>query len=728
MKTLTTSIGTRMLAAFLGTFVGLFGLASVTFAAGAVFNTDNQDCPTVTVARYQNEQSSVCWQTTETASDGDYVNVAIYYHNTGTAPVSGVNVYLNNPGTGYQTNFSFTGGIRSGGQQLAPINTATLHLSQPGRLVLMGAYKHMNGQDGNTALANPQSLLENGFNPGTVGLGWSNQGVLKFKFRVEYQDGNGCTNCSDNPSVTTVSATDITNSSAKLRGVLNSNGDATWAWFKWSENGNGLNNSTTHVPYGEVTNSSIAATVSGLSDGYYDFQACAQHSGGTIVCGNILHFTIGDGNCTNNCGSLDTPSVTTVSASSVDQDSATLRGTLDDDGGDNNLHTWFEWGTSSGNLSNSISANSVDDDGDSFSKNISGLNDNTTYYYRACAENDSDQDCGSVKSFRTDDNNNYCSNCVVDTTRPTVTTLPVINRGSTFASADGYFSANGCNVTTWFEYGSSQNLGNSTTQVPRGTTSGSMSQLISGLATNSTYYYRAVAQNCEGTSYGSILSFTTLTGGTGPIVPTVITTGGGAGSLIRLMITNNQDNVSSGEELTYDVTWENISGRDLSDLLLEVSFPTALRITDTRDGDIDRQGNRVIIEIPKLAARQTDETSIDTTVRGTLRAGDPVVARAIIAFENPTTQARENAIGYDSDTFRARNGGLGAFLFGAGFFPTTLAGWLVIILIILGIVYIARRYMRHQIVGAAVAAAAPAPVVPVTPPGEYTAYRPMPRQ
>jgi hypothetical protein len=723
MKTLTTSLPTRMLAAFLGALVGLFGLATVTFAANPVFNTDNQDCPTVTVARYQNEQSSVCWQTSETASDGDYVNVAIYYHNTGTSPATGVNVYLNDPGDGEQQSFSFTGGIRYNGQNVAPQNTATLQLSQPGRLVLMGAYKHMNGQDGNTALANPQSLLDNGFNPETVGLGWANQGVLKFKFRVEIDD-NGCTNCdNDNPDVTTISATNITSSSAKLRGELDSNGDDTWAWFKWGQEGEGLDETTSQVPYGEVSNSAISATITGLSDGDYEFQACARHAGGPTICGSVLDFTIGDGD-----DDLDTPSVTTDSASSIDEDSATLRGTLDDDGGDDNLHTWFEWGTSSGNLNNSVSAQSIDDDGDDFSKNITGLQSDRTYYFRACAENDSDEDCGSVKQFRTDDeDDNICTTCD-DTQRPSVTTLPVINRGSSFASADGYFSANGCSATTWFQFGTTQNLGTQTTQVNRGNTSGSMAQLINNLAANTTYYYRAVAQNCEGISYGSILSFTTLTGGTGPIVPpTIITTGGGGGSFIRLMITNNQETVSAGEELTYEVTWENISGRDLEDLLLEVTFPASLRITDTDDGDIDAKENRVIIEIPSLDAREIDETTIDTTVRGTLRQGDPVVARAIIAFENPTTQARENAIGYDSDTYSARNGGLGAFLFGAGFFPTTLAGWLIILLIILGIIYLARRYMRHEAAGMA-AAAVTTPVVPVTPAGEYTAYRPMPRQ
>lgn len=68
------------------------------------------------------------------------------------------------------------------------------------------------------------------------------------------------------------------------------------------------------------------------------------------------------------------------------------------------------------------------------------------------------------------------------------------------------------NITAWFEWGETQSLGKSTSKqflrvdnVPFRFCSS-----IANLTPCTTYYYRAVAQNSGGTSFGDILSFTTL--------------------------------------------------------------------------------------------------------------------------------------------------------------------------------------------------------------------------
>jgi len=68
------------------------------------------------------------------------------------------------------------------------------------------------------------------------------------------------------------------------------------------------------------------------------------------------------------------------------------------------------------------------------------------------------------------------------------------------------------NITAWFEWGETNSLGRNTSKqylrvdnVPYRFCSS-----ISNLTPCSTYYYRAVAQNSGGTSYGDIMSFTTL--------------------------------------------------------------------------------------------------------------------------------------------------------------------------------------------------------------------------
>jgi len=63
-------------------------------------------------------------------------------------------------------------------------------------------------------------------------------------------------------------------------------------------------------------------------------------------------------------------------------------------------------------------------------------------------------------------------------------------------------------VYAWFEYGKSQSLENKTSEISL-TRTGLYCLTISGLSPCTTYYYRAVARNSAGTSFGEIKSFTT---------------------------------------------------------------------------------------------------------------------------------------------------------------------------------------------------------------------------
>ena len=96
------------------------------------------------------------------------------------------------------------------------------------------------------------------------------------------------------------------------------------------------------------------------------------------------------------------------------------------------------------------------------------------------------------------------------TTLPTVTTLAATGITSSAATLSGNLTSLGSSssVNVSFEWGTSQAYGNSiNSQIKTGT--GSFSASLTGLAANTTYYYRAKAVG-SGTVYGSGLSFTTL--------------------------------------------------------------------------------------------------------------------------------------------------------------------------------------------------------------------------
>ncbi len=214
----------------------------------------------------------------------------------------------------------------------------------------------------------------------------------------------------------------------------------------------------------------------------------------------VLNFLV-DGNG----GGNQKPTVTTYSADTVSSNFAVLNGYVNPNGTSNTTR-WFEYGTNSGSLTQSTTKLGQGYNASNFSETVSGLTSGTTYYYRAVAQNNaSGQVYGNIQSFYTSGYNAG--------QRPFVTTNNSTNVSQDSATLNGYVNPyNSSNTTRWFEYGTNQNLGSKTNTINHGATSATISDTITGLLSNTTYYYRAVANNSYGNTNGSILSF--KTGGT----------------------------------------------------------------------------------------------------------------------------------------------------------------------------------------------------------------------
>lgn len=330
--------------------------------------------------------------------------------------------------------------------------------------------------------------------------------------------------------VSAATSSGITCTGATFNGTLtDTNGVQTNAWFdwgtSWSEVNAGSSSKTSNQIFSTPQDFSQSITTLTQNTTYYYRAAFSNIYG--VAYGDIVSFTTPS--CASNTPVVNLPSVTTNTATNISSDFAALSGYINPNGSNDTVY-WFEWGTSS-SLGNQTSRYNQGIAASNTSVNLSGLTQNITYYYRVAAQNSRGTVYGSVLSFTTNVSNScgswgYGSNCgnslvMVNTRNADVS--------GDFAVLNGYVDPNNTNDTVrWFEWGGSQSLGNSTQKLSQGSVASNFSATLTGLVSNTNYYYRAAARNSSGTVYGNILSFTsgytnTTTNNTISTAPTATT-------------------------------------------------------------------------------------------------------------------------------------------------------------------------------------------------------------
>lgn len=296
-------------------------------------------------------------------------------------------------------------------------------------------------------------------------------------------------------SATTNNATSIGENSAVLNGFVSNPGGRSTVYFEWSGGP-----STSPEEYnGNVI---FRATVSGLIPGRsYSFRAIAiSNTTGERVVGATLDFTSGQ----KQYPSQQIPTVETRSASNVTNISVVLIGAVNPQGSSDTVR-WFEWGTTQSLGNQTPKSNQGTSAGD-FSHSLSDLKSNTTYYYRAVAQNANGPALGSIFSFRTVDPNYLPTTPVAGASPVVITQLPS-GITTTEATLNGLALPAGAIATRgWFEWGTTMNLGNITVAQDIGSASSiPFSQKIPNLSPGTSYYFRAVIQNERGKAQGNIL-------------------------------------------------------------------------------------------------------------------------------------------------------------------------------------------------------------------------------
>lgn len=298
------------------------------------------------------------------------------------------------------------------------------------------------------------------------------------------------------PTVQTLAASGVGTDNARLSGSVNPNGQATQAWFEWGTDPGLAGSSSTSTQSGGSGSSAVVlgASLAGLSsDTTYYYRVVASNATGTSY-GLIVSFATSPASVP--------PTVTTLGATGIGQDNAALNGQVNPNGLSTTAH--FEWGldsllagadnTPSQGIGSGASNVAV-------AAGLTGLTDNTTYYYRAVGTNSAGTSKGVIGSFTT----------ALAVVPPTVTTTAASDIGADNAVLNGSVDPNGLATTVWFRYGTDPGLAGATTTSAQSAGSGDSEvpvfAQITGLADNTTYYFRLEAQSAAGTVTGTILDF-----------------------------------------------------------------------------------------------------------------------------------------------------------------------------------------------------------------------------
>ena len=307
---------------------------------------------------------------------------------------------------------------------------------------------------------------------------------------TSYGEEISFTTGSAKPTVTTVSPSEVTSSSAVAGGNVTSDGGSavTARGVVWSKDHNPTVSLSTNTIDGTGTGSYVSS-ITGLEPGVtYYVRAYATNANGTSY-GEEVSFTT----------QAVKPTVSTTEADEITQTSAKVGGNVTATGGAEVTERGIVWSTSK-NPTTSANKKQAGNGSGSFTVELTGLDVATTYYVRAYATNSVGTSYGEEISFTT------------GSVKPTVSTISPSSVTSSSATSGGNVTADGGKPVTarGVVWSTDHNLTISlSTKTTDGTGTGSFVSSITGLQPSTTYYVRAYATNSQGTSYGEEVSFTT---------------------------------------------------------------------------------------------------------------------------------------------------------------------------------------------------------------------------
>ena len=654
-------------------FVFLLIGTKVSFASGP-FNGQSGDCPGLTIGNYTTGDGIAngqwnCWTNTSvTASAGDTINVSLFYHNNTNSTLTNVKASLTQSSSGPAGSYSFNGTIYSS-QGNTSLGTVYLNLGSNQTLTYSSAHwmKDKNAIDNDTdstmLYGQGSNVMNNGnqISLGSVPSGWDDYGQIIVVFKV---GTNNFINNNNNNNYYRNNNCQINNFSASDTNI--DQGDSTILY--WNTSGCDHVNITN---LGSV-NSIGSDTVSPSYDTTYTLKAYDQNG---LYQSMVVNIYVDQNNYNNN---------NNCTISSFRANSST---NIDINQGDRVNLYWNTNDCDSVTVSGPNFYSNDFDGNESIYPSYSG-----TYTLKAYDYN------GSIrtKTVYVDVNNNYYNSNPVIYNSCAVTTLAT-NIGQNYATLNGLVT-NSNNTNTYFEYGTSVNLG-SVTNARNVSGNSQLSETLNSLAPNTIYFFRLVANCNSGTSYGKVEIFKTL--GSQIITQKIVTQGKtiiGTSSPVMLKIENKYEAIGVGDTVDYTVTYKNISKMKLVNPVLQVVAPKDIVLNNSSKGTYDKDTNTLTVLLDDLMPGDEGNIYIEGKVDSISAKTAKIVTTAILVYTTPN-KAQENAIAYILNI--PKNFGsnsLGAAALFGGIMNLGLIGWLILIILILIIIILSRSIYNKKVV------------------------------
>jgi autotransporter-associated beta strand protein len=300
------------------------------------------------------------------------------------------------------------------------------------------------------------------------------------------------------PGVTTGDATAITTTTATLNGVVDPKGVATTASFEFGTTiAYGTSIDIVPPPGGGADPVPVSVALQNLAPlTTYHYRLVATNANGPALGLDRTFTTNGP-----------PPEIVVGTVTNITTTGATINGTVDPNGSATTARIDYGLTESYGSSVAIDPAPGAGVDPVNVSAALGNLAPNTTYHYRIVA----------ISSFGTTTG--------LDNTFATLAVPPTVVTGIASAitpagaTVEGTVNPNGTTATAFFEYGLTTAYGSTApaTAPGNGSTPVGVSAMITGLASNTLYHYRLVAQNPGGTVMGDDATFTTN------VLPIVVT-------------------------------------------------------------------------------------------------------------------------------------------------------------------------------------------------------------